>query len=279
MLYYLIIILLIFIGYLYYSMRQQKENITDFKREEFFTKEVLKNIGPMEDIDKLNDKIVLISSNPTNQYLSFDKDNTLQSSYVNSKPTKYKLVKDNDSLLIESTSSPPHYLNVDMDGKIYMSFDKNNMCQSSNGDIECDNKWVFRTLNNKVLFKEFLRRKLKGIPITIIDKIKKSKSRLPKDMNESQLLVRLGNIIKKIYNNINSIDDLCNQGLSFVNSEVIKTYLSIELNTLCAEFKNLTNNSYFIQSSELNYFLTMHYGTVKGANFPTLNDLWKINYV
>ena len=66
---------------------------------------------------------------------------------------------------------------------------------------------------------------------------------------------------------------------SFVNSKVIKMYFNIEFKQLCQLFKKLTNNSYFIQSNKFNYFLTMHYGTVKGSNYPTLNDLWRINYV
>ena len=273
MLYCLIIILLIFICYLYYCIVNKKEHLTDFKRQCIFSDDILKQLKTEKthNIDKLNGKKVTINTISTSQYLSHDKNNTLQSSYVNSKPTIYKLIKKDDDILIQSMDKIPHYLTINIDGLINMSINKDNKTD--------DNKWMLRTIDDKLLFKPFLNEKLNEIPNKIIKFIKKDKGRLPKDVNEDKLLITLKEIVKKLLNNINSTGDLCNQEFSFVSSKLLQKLLKKEIKKLCERFKYLSKDTYFIQSAKYGYFVTKFGSKVQGGACPTINDLWKISYV
>ena len=144
-----IILLIIFIAFcLSYNKIEYMTNSIDL------TDEILNNIGPNEFIDKFKDKNVIIQTYPTNEYLSYDLNNTLQSSYVNNKPTTYKLIEEDGDFMIKTNTEVSHYLTMDIDGKVNLSFDKNNSCKTEDGNlILCDNKWKLLTFNNKVLFK------------------------------------------------------------------------------------------------------------------------------
>jgi len=244
-----------------------------------FTDEILNNIGANEYIDKFKDKNVTIQTYPTNEYLSYDINNTLQSSYVNNKPTIYKLTEEEGDYFIKTDTEVSYYLTMDIDAKVNLSFDKNDTCKTEDGKfILCDNKWKLLTFNNKVLFKQFLKKELTKIPQIIINKIKVQKSKLPNELEETALF-QLNGYNKEIYENVNNIEDLCKQELSFINSEVIRTYLKIELNKLCKKFNNLNKNTYFIQNIKFSLFLRKNGSVVEGTSQPTMNDLWRIIHV
>lgn len=267
--YALVIIILIIFIYIYIINKQ--EDLTDFKRQCIFSNNILKELKTEKshNIDKLNDKSVTINTISTTQYLSYDENNTLQSSYVNSKPTIYKLIKKDDDILIQSMDKIPHYLTINIDGLINMSINKDNKID--------DNKWMLRTIDDKLLFKPFLNEKLNEIPNKIIKFIIKEKGRLP--VNRDKLLIHLKEIVKKLINNINSTGDLCNQEFSFVSSKLLQKLLKKEIKILCERFKYLSKDTYFIQSAKYGYFITKFGSKVQGEACPTINDLWKISYV